>query len=484
MLKVIIVEDDKTSLELLGRLLEKNFPDLEIQGRFFSPVCALEFLESSHTDVIITDIKMPEMSGMEFATRATQKQPFIKIILISAYQNFDIAVSAINSNVVSYILKPITLEKISASIDGIKKVSIIQNPVSFTSEYIFKKRAVFAQNLLNGDISSKDDIAQAFLKLGITPNPKSVQSIVVKCEISDFNTYLKEIWKHNTENLNSAINNILNDSNTSLCFGILFSMNEDTFYVLYFVDRDFRKKFDDYIQRLTLMLNTLLKIKPVFLILTSFNSVYSISKINECDVEKDELIKKIFDIQKKYNVDFEKLSEKFKDISELRNFSEKLASVALKRIDLIFFEKKSFNLYSYTNCKTNEDYINYIIEANDIIQDYKKEKSQIELFNKATEYIKKNYMNPITLNEISSKVGFSTWFFCKFFKKYSGKSFTDYLNAYRINEALKILKNEPEIKISILSYRTGFPTNSNFYKNFRQFTGMTPSEYLKQNVQK
>lgn len=480
MLKIILVEDDKLSLELLSELIENSFHDFKVVGKFLNPLDSLEFLENNYADIMITDIKMPEISGMELTELATEKYPFIKIILLSAYQDFDIAVKALNSNVVSYILKPVTFEKIKSAMEIITK-SLNKNAriLSFTSENLANKRAVFAKKLMDGSITTKEEILTNFSELQILSNPKAVQCILIKCEILDFEEYVQNIWKHDEKNLHSAINNVINDSNTPLCFGITYDWNDKNFMLLYFVDRAFREKFEEQINKLQKTLNLILKINIIFDFRSSFNSIYSISAVSENDIENNKILNKIFNMDKDYKLTKEKISSHFKSVNELRDFSEKFAAMALNHIDLTFFEKEHYNLYSYINCKTQQEFINYILETSELIQKYKKDKTQIDLFNKVIKYIKDNYMNPITLEEISSYVGFSTWFFCKFFKKYTGKNFTDYLNSFRIKEALKILDKEPDIKINILSYRVGFPTSSNFYKNFKAYTQMTPSEYLK-----
>lgn len=482
MIKTIIVEDDKMSLDLLNKVLQVHFPSLEIIGLFSSPAEALVFLDDNYIDLIITDIKMPGLSGIELAELASEKRPLIKIVLLSAYQDFDVALRALNSNVISYILKPVTVEKIQKAVESVEKSVAKSNSIlSFTSEYLSKKRAKFARKLLNREFSEEKDITAALSELQIFINPKSVQCLLIKCNIENYGEYLKNIWKHDKQNLYSAINNVINDSNTQLCFGIIYEYSKENFSVLYFVDRYFREFFEKQLTKLTKTFGVILRLNISFTFKASFNSLFSITETSENEMEENALLNKIFDLDKVYSPKAEKIEKQFSDINELRRFSEKLASMALKRIDLVFFEKDNYNLYAYTACKTKEDYVNYVLQTSSIIQKYKKDKPQIDLFNKVTYYVEQNYMNPITLDEISSYIGFSTWFFCKFFKKHTGKSFTDYLNGYRIKEALKILTSEPDIKISILSYRVGFPTSSNFYKNFKAYTGVTPGEYLRNN---
>ena len=121
----------------------------------------------------------------------------------------------------------------------------------------------------------------------------------------------------------------------------------------------------------------------------------------------------------------------------------------------------------------------FVTQTIKLINEFKREYPNIDVFEKVKKYIAENYMHAISLDDISQYVAFAPSSFCRFFKKISGKSFTSYLNEYRINKAIGVLKKNPDIKISFLSSMVGFSALSNFYKNFRLFTGVTPSEFLK-----
>lgn len=160
--------------------------------------------------------------------------------------------------------------------------------------------------------------------------------------------------------------------NSSLCFGITYDRSDKEFSILYFVDRDYREKFEEQLKKLQKTLDKILKIQISFYFHYSHNSVYSISKVSENDIEKNLIFDKIFNNDKDYKLTTEKLLKHFKTPAELSDFAQKLATMAIKHINLLFFEKNSYNLYSYTNCKTEQELIDYILKTTDIIQKYKK----------------------------------------------------------------------------------------------------------------
>lgn len=104
--------------------------------------------------------------------------------------------------------------------------------------------------------------------------------------------------------------------------------------------------------------------------------------------------------------------------------------------------------------------------------------SDFERFDKVYQYMMKNFMKPIKLEEVSSLVGLTPNAFCRYFRGRTKKTFIQYLNDIRIGHAKKLLI-EGRMKISTLSMESGFNNLSNFIEQFKRSTQMSPSEYQK-----
>lgn len=89
-------------------------------------------------------------------------------------------------------------------------------------------------------------------------------------------------------------------------------------------------------------------------------------------------------------------------------------------------------------------------------------------------YVSCNYNRPITLDEISGYVGMNRSAFCVFFRKHTGQTFVDYLNAYRIDKACCLLQ-EGNYSITEVCYSTGFNDLAYFSRAFRRYKGVSPS---------
>lgn len=93
------------------------------------------------------------------------------------------------------------------------------------------------------------------------------------------------------------------------------------------------------------------------------------------------------------------------------------------------------------------------------------------------QYIEEHFRDQITLCEIAEKANLTPQSFCRFFKKSTGKTFLSYLNEMRIREACRLLANDRSECISIIAYRCGFNSITNFNRVFRCIMGVSPKEY-------
>lgn len=110
MLKILLVDDEREEREGITYLIQKyNYP-LEIKEAQ-NGMAALEYIKKHLIDILFTDIKMPKMDGLELAKAVCSYNPKIRIIIFSAYGEFEYAKMALEANAVSYLLKPIELDE-------------------------------------------------------------------------------------------------------------------------------------------------------------------------------------------------------------------------------------------------------------------------------------------------------------------------------------------------------------------------------------
>ena len=103
--------------------------------------------------------------------------------------------------------------------------------------------------------------------------------------------------------------------------------------------------------------------------------------------------------------------------------------------------------------------------------------------NEVFHYAMENYMEPITLKEISEIANMSRNAFCRYFKKRTNKTFFQFLIEIRIEHACKQLYSNPDQSIASISELCGFQNTANFNRKFKEVKGMTPSHYRSQKFQ-
>lgn len=91
-------------------------------------------------------------------------------------------------------------------------------------------------------------------------------------------------------------------------------------------------------------------------------------------------------------------------------------------------------------------------------------------------FVKKEFRRPISLEEMAEQVSMTVPAFCRYFKKTSGKTFTQFVNEYRLAHAAKLL-HEKQVSITEVCFESGFNNFSHFNKQFKKFTGKSPSQY-------
>ena len=112
--RVLLVDDEQDIREGISRKMDWLGLGFSLVGEAANGQDALELAETLRPDVILTDIKMPFMDGLELCRILTDRLPAARFVVFSGFDDFEYAKQAIQMNVVEYILKPINADELSA----------------------------------------------------------------------------------------------------------------------------------------------------------------------------------------------------------------------------------------------------------------------------------------------------------------------------------------------------------------------------------
>lgn len=112
-MRVMIVEDEPASAEYIAAILTRYAPEAEVCCIAENGEEALEHLEEAHPDVVITDVAMPRMDGLALTAQLKKQRPRTRVIIVSGYQEFEYARTALRHGVADYLLKPVSPQELT-----------------------------------------------------------------------------------------------------------------------------------------------------------------------------------------------------------------------------------------------------------------------------------------------------------------------------------------------------------------------------------
>ncbi|MEG0768215.1 MAG: response regulator, partial [Clostridia bacterium] len=121
MYRVVIVDDEISTGRILERYVTTYMPDFEVLHTFKTGTLAWRFLENQEVDILVTDINMPGLSGIELTSRVVERWPDTAVGIITGYSEFEYARQAINLGVSSFLLKPINLHEFQCAVEHMRQ---------------------------------------------------------------------------------------------------------------------------------------------------------------------------------------------------------------------------------------------------------------------------------------------------------------------------------------------------------------------------
>ncbi len=526
MLKVLLVDDEPFILQGLKVLIDWNQEGFNIVSTASNGKEALQYLEHNEVDVIIADINMPGINGLELLEKIRKdKISLAYFIILSGYAMFSYAQKAINFDCTYYMLKPVDKQELLTVLEKVRVLNDNKVQDMLTNQKM--ERAYFARNLI-AVISGKFDTTNleyvkknlrfeesgCFVEIEIDWSEED--------EVSDL-----EKRKYQRKLFDTCLEYLKDDANHCV-FDV---SGHEKIYDVGFLFCDYMAKekgltMEEYLNLFSDYLSTNIKAKVIMLvgkvvtnianITKSYSAVCMLHSIQgfhskktiiyyEDDVQFNNtgvvLCKKSIDvlinaIEQNNQTMIEKSVTQFFDEMKQMDVTGKAMNL---NINYLLFQL--IHLATEQDDCINQEEILRLISENTVEEGILRG-SKSHIFRFACEYanyltqmrqnvsrgilaevekeVQKNYAENLTLKELSEKYFVNSAYLGQLFRKKYGLSFKDYLNGYRIEQAASQLLHTDK-KIIEIAQSVGYHDLDYFVNRFILVKGCTPASFRKQS---
>ncbi|MEH7010882.1 response regulator [Neobacillus niacini] len=532
MYKVMLVDDDYPVLQLLSETIEWEKLGVLLQSTHENGASAFEKAMSEMPDILITDIGMPKMNGIELTKKLKSQNPDLKVAILSCHVDFEYAHQALKLQVQDYLVKDTfdpedltnLIKKFKNTLDEqnnkITKHLQMQNMLDRNKESV--KERFIKKTIEQPDMNDKNWLEEAkSLGLHIDQNGY-IGSFAM---IHNFSKVKQQFLSEDT--LNFAINNVVTEA-IDRCYpgAVHFQLGVKELFVFFPSSLTLKKnalsEASESMKRIQLALKRSLNISLSFitgegctsmlefkqellnLINCSHQSFYIkpgtiverknpkeapmedlFSKYDEAAAEMRELIMlkdedRMTDFVTKWITFLEENQfppELVKDwvLKLLLDLRVKLHALQLFRSQqtIDYMHNEIFDIQFLDELKTwLMKYFKAILSFVKEVYEQTKRKEILDAF----KYVTVNIEKKITLDEVSSHLYLNPSYFSRLFKKEVGETFVEYVTKMKINRAKELLEQTAD-SVGKICERLGYDNQSYFIKIFKNYVGVTPIEY-------
>lgn len=499
MIRVVIVEDE-TFVRLGMKMCVEEFDaEMQVIADFGSAEETIEFFEHNVADVLVTDIRLMGMNGLELLQRIKTVHPYLITIIMSCHEDFSYARKALELGVDAYLLK--------------QEIGKDDLPILIKEQYKLKHKFVpeelFTQEVLR-DETKKVGFGEVF----------QVGYFVMRAPDEPYNATKDEM---NLYMVTEIFQTLLNHYQIGKCF-----LHHDT-EVLCLFSADDKSQLKSMTEKIHLFFGEAAANihnyfnKNLYMILSE--SYYNLKETKQ--YYQDTISNAIYTIyyEKSAMIDLKciKSVDRCKEKPVLRLnlsgfFSDTWKSMEKEKIKFficrckmdgsspddfkdqliryfnsleyhldesyngtsfedIFIKDKIPNHYEirrYNNCASLET---FLLDCLDEIVAYMQKKTGS--FHIIEQYVCNHYAEPITLSDVATKFHMNTGYFCQYFKKNKGINYIQFINQIRIDKAKELLL-QTSLSTEQISEQVGIVNVNYFFRLFKKNTGMTVGEYRKQ----
>lgn len=534
MIDIIIVDDEKIIREGISSRIDWKANGINVCALASDGTQALDLIEQYMPSIVITDISMRDLDGLELLEIVNQVYPNIKVILISGYKDFEYAQKAIALNAFHYMTKPVDTTKLvnvvlQAKTEIDKKrseIKINDNIRKKLRENLLIIKDNFFSNLLLGKIRNVTEIREQADMIEVNFNVK--QYIVCILEFEENNTMQKkniydqsfykaaimssveneidEIYNSYTFNMLSRIGLIVCADNINKDFlkkklkGVINWVNKEMGMILTIgvgstcgdiekISLSYRAANDAIQYRVVLGKNVIIDSQHKYettkeiIAIEDFDSILKNNESNIIYAIKNDETKVIEDITKEI-MD----SMKMVVTGDIKLKEREIFLLTFYLIKIIYaleiYNHKYYgsenNLFKKLNAVNSLDEINIFLKSFffSIVKEMniKKKSRNNFLVDKAVKFVQDNIYDSISLVIVADKLQIHPNYLSKIFKNETKTPFTTFVIETKMKEAKKLLK-DTNLKVYEIADKMSYKDVAHFTRLFKKSFGVSPTEY-------
>ncbi len=533
MFRVIIADDEKKVCQLIRMLVDWDKFGMEVVATAGDGMEVLEKIKEYKPHLIISDIRMPGLNGLEMIEKARELDKELEFIIISGHKNFDYAQTAIKFGVNAYILKPVNKEELQVALLRMRDKLKVREETQISNKQIVTDLA-----------ANKGRLRNSFANM-LLMNLIDRQKLRIELINTEFNYNFREgIFQvvcfkfDHVKAAEGAVYTALEAKGREWVYRLFHELTYDyaccfqhnIFYCLI----NYGKENQVTVKRNIKAFVNEVVLQDVILNLVEI-TVGLGPGVNSMEQIDESYKKAIYALQQRIIPDSQKVLEyeekggiPFTEAKEFSEFNKRIAGYmekfdleqVLKEIDvlrrtlleypgitgheILQMTKEILNIYLLTLKENNiqipdsekllpefnenaddcfriqelfrllKDTLEYSMRQ--VLEDRKQ--VSIRPIRIAKQYMEANFKNPVTLEEVSIQAGFNTSYFSTVFKKETGLTFLEYVTTLRMNECKRLLK-ETDKGIAAICEEVGYSDMKHFTKCFKKYTGLKPNEFRK-----
>lgn len=534
-IKVFLVED-----EMVIRRGIKNSIDWEKEGYIFCGEAsdgelAYPMIIKEKPDILITDIRMPFMDGLELCKLVKKELPNIKILILSGYDEFDYAKEAIRLGVTEYLLKPISSGKLLEALNGVSESirrekedkDLVHKYMEEMRENTEHEKQKFFEQMIAGNLSMADALEtgkkyEMNLSAGMynlllfrftlgEENRKSgellgeaeyaIEKLTERLEyVFEFQRGVEgwafllmadneEQMSERVKELSKDLEEIMKNYSTIAYFGGI----GQPVARLRELEESFREAERALAARFTMELNRIISVEDI-------RMAQNVDTLDDIEITSFGEIEKTRTMLEKFlNNGAEDEIDEFVDVYINELPEENLKSVLMRQyiimdayIVMMSFCEKIEGIEGKMQAQSEElknsmktiqtleeikNYIRMLLKKIIGVRDTISGRRYSDIIEIAKDQIRKTYMSDeISLNTIAAEVGMSPSYFSSIFSKEMGKTFVEYLTEIRMDRAKELLMCS-SMKTSEIGYEVGYKDPHYFSYIFKKTQNCTPKEF-------